>query len=104
MHQTHLLPSASRLLISCLLLFALLLSACGTATEAPTVTPVGYNPFVPLDGSSPVIVPTSADVTTVPGQPTPTEMPFIVPTAIPLEQLLPTSRSRRWPFQPIPEL
>ncbi len=99
MHKTHRLPSAFRILLT-----AILLSACGTATEAPTVTPVGYNPFVPLDGSSPVIVPTSADVTTVPGQPTPTEMPFIVPTAIPLDQLLPTSRPVGQPiYTPTPD-
>ena len=72
--------------------------------KSPRVTPVGYNPFVPLDGSSPVIVPTSADGTTVPGQPTPTEMPFIVPTAIPLEQLLPTPRPIGQPiYTPTPD-
>ena len=104
MQQTHLLPSAFRLLLSCLLISAFALSSCAPAIEAPTVTPVGYNPFVPLDGNSPVIVPTSADVTTVPGQPTPTEMPFIVPTAIPLDELLPTPRPAGMPiYTPTPD-
>lgn len=86
MTQPRLLPSAFRLLLT-----AFLLSSCTTATtEVPTITPVGYNPFVPLDGS-PVPIPTSAEGTPF-AFPTPTEGPFIVPTAIPLEQLLPTAR------------
>ncbi len=104
MRQIHLPPSAFRILTSCLLLTAILLSACGTAAETPTATPVNYNPFVPLDGSSPVVIPPSADVTTVPGQPTPTEMPFIVPTAIPLDELLPTARPAGMPiYTPTPD-
>lgn len=93
MQPTRLPPFTFQHLACCLLLSALLLSACETATEIPAVTPIGYNPFVPLNESSPVILPTSADGTIIPGQPTPTEMPFIVPTAIPLDDLLPTP----WP-------
>ena len=97
-----LLP-AFRLLRSCLLLSAFLLASCAPGTEAPTLTPVGYNPFVPLDGSSPVILPTSADGTPY-AFPTPTEGPFIVPTAIPLEQLLPTARPTGMPiYTPTPD-
>lgn len=73
------------------LLPVLLLSSCAPAQDIPTLTPPAYNPFIPLEGS-PVVIPTSAAGTAL-GQPAPTEGPFIIPTAIPLEQLLPTP----WP-------
>ena len=80
-----------RIKVTCLLLVALFFTACAPATEVPTPTPIAYNPFVPLGGGdSPVVIPTSADGTPY-VFPTPTEGPFIVPTAIPLEQLLPSA-------------
>jgi LysM repeat protein len=95
--STRFLPSAL-----CILLTAFLLSACGTTTEVPTVTPVSYNPFVPIEGS-PASVPTSVDGTPF-AFPTPTEGPFIVPTAIPLDQLLPTPRPVGMPiYTPTPD-
>lgn len=103
MQQTNLPPSAFRFLTSCLLLSAFALSACGTATEIPTVTPVGYNPFIPLDGGSSVTIPTSVDGTPY-IFPTPTEGPFLVPTAVPLNQLLPTPRPAGAPiYTPTPD-
>jgi LasA protease len=84
-----------------LLLSALLLSACAPATDIPTPPP--YNPFIPLDGSSPVTIPTRADGTAY-VFPTPTEAPFIVPTAVPLDQLLPTPRPAGVPiYTPTPD-
>jgi LysM repeat protein len=92
-----------RQIATCLLLSAFLLASCTPGTDIPTVTPVGYNPFVPLDGNSPVVIPTSADGTPY-VFPTPTEGPFIVPTAIPLEQLLPTARPAGVPiYTPTPD-
>jgi len=106
MRQTtfRLLPSAFRLLSSFLLLSAFLLASCAPATAAgPTPTPPAYDPFIPLDGSSPVVIPTRADGTPY-VFPTPTEGPFIVPTAIPLDQLLPTPRPTGQPiYTPTPD-
>ncbi len=99
----RLLPSAFRLLSSFLLLSAFLLASCAPATEVPTPTPPTYDPFVPLDGSSPVVIPTRADGTPY-VFPTPTEGPFIVPTAVPLDQLLPTPRPTGMPiYTPTPD-
>ncbi len=70
------------------------LTACISGEPSlPAVTPSPYNPFIPIQGDSSVPIPPSPG----PGQPlptlTPTEAPFIVPTAVPLSQLLPTP----WP-------
>ena len=78
-----------RIKVSYLLLFAFLLAACAPATVAPTPTPPAYDPFIPLGGDSPIVIPTSVDGTPY-VFPTPTEGPFIVPTAVPLDQLLPS--------------
>jgi LasA protease len=85
-------------------LFALLLASCAPGTaDISTVTPVGYNPFVPLGESSPIAIPTSVDGTPY-VFPTPTEGPFIVPTAVPLDQLLPTPRPVGQPiYTPTPD-
>ncbi len=73
-------------------LLAVFLASCAPATELPTVAPPGYNPFVPLEGNPTSAIPAGADGGTL-ATLTPTESPFIVPTAIPLERLLPTP----WP-------
>ncbi len=87
MQPSRLLPSAFRLLLT-----AFLLTSCAPTDISPTPAPPNYNPFVPLDGNGQPLPPT-LESTLAPGQPTPTEMPFIVPTAIPLSELLPTP----WP-------
>lgn len=89
--------------LTCLLLTGLFLTACAPGTADVTPTAVTYNPFVPLDGNSPV-VPTTDPNGTPSSLSTPTEMPFIVPTAIPLDQLLPTSRPADMPwYTPTPD-
>ncbi|MEW5939042.1 MAG: LysM peptidoglycan-binding domain-containing protein, partial [Chloroflexota bacterium] len=77
-------------------LIATLLYACASPTDEPGGFPT-YDPFLPLGGDA---VPTPI-VETGPGTfvfATPTEMPFIVPTAVPLGQLIPTFRPVGQPF------
>lgn len=88
---------------TCLLLIAFLFTACAPGTDEATITPIAYNPFIPLDGNSayqPGVDPNGTPYTVS----TPTEMPFIVPTAIPLNQLLPTPRPADMPYySPTPD-
>ncbi|MBI5841788.1 MAG: LysM peptidoglycan-binding domain-containing protein [Chloroflexi bacterium] len=53
------------------LLAALFLASCAPATRAPAVFP-SYDPFMPLDGNSPVSIPAASNV---PDSPTPTRGP-----------------------------
>lgn len=86
-----------------LILAAFLLSACGTAAETPTATSADYNPFVPLNGDPTRALPANPEGTTL-ATVTPTEAPFVVPTAIPLDQLLPTPRPVGMPIHtPTPD-
>jgi murein DD-endopeptidase MepM/ murein hydrolase activator NlpD len=87
-----------------LLLSAFILTACTPGTVDETVTPAVYNPFVPLDGNSPG-KPGTDSLGTPQSLSTPTEIPFIIPTAIPLEQLLPTPRPVDMPYySPTPDI
>ena len=89
-----------------LLLIALTLTACVRAsTAAPTPRP--YDPFVNNGGSGgggdPAFIPTNEFGTPMPFA-TVGEMPFLVPTAVPLDQLLPTPRPAGMPMQmPTPD-
>lgn len=75
---------------------AALLAACvQTYGESPLVHPT-YNPFIPLDGN-PLSAPTNGQAA-APPSPYPSDEPFIVPTAVPLDELIPRLRSSNQPF------
>ncbi|MGD8404226.1 MAG: LysM peptidoglycan-binding domain-containing protein [Anaerolineales bacterium] len=87
------------------LLISLLLSACTREAETPTVTPEGYNPFLPLGGNA-TVVPVAGGTVIAPtlppthrNGPTPTLAPFSVqipPTRLPGVPILsPTPDSPR---------
>lgn len=78
------------------LLLAGILAACTqTYGESPLTRPT-YDPFMPLDGA-PQTFPTF-DPGAPPATPYPSDAPFIVPTAIPLDQLVPRLRPAGQPF------
>lgn len=75
------------------LIAASFLSACATGTPIPVSGLPDYNPFVPLGG---IVTPASngpAGSGFDPSGLTSTDAPFIVPTAVPLNQLIATPRS-----------
>ncbi|MFZ5910290.1 MAG: LysM peptidoglycan-binding domain-containing protein [Chloroflexota bacterium] len=89
-------------------LIFLLLPACapGTAGVTPTAT-IAYNPFVPLEGASPVVVAQDASATPSPIPPTitPTKRVGPTPTLAALNALLPPTRPPGSPLvSPTPDM
>jgi LysM repeat protein len=78
------------------LLAAALLTACASSNGKAGAVPT-YDPFLPLgnDAAPTMMIEVNPGTLTVA---TPTEMPFIVPTAVPLELLVPTFRPAGQPF------
>jgi len=72
------------------MLIALLLSACTKSAETPTVTPEGYNPFVPLSENA-TVVPVVGGTVIVPTQ-APTQRSGPPPTLAPFSVQLPPAR------------
>lgn len=72
------------------LLIALLMSACTREAETPTVTPEGYNPFLPL-GENATVVPVVGGTVVIPTA-GPAQRAGPAPTIAPFSVQLPTTR------------
>lgn len=81
--------------ITALLIVAMLAACTQTYGESPLTRPT-YDPFMPLDGASQTFP--TFDGSNPVASPYPSDAPFIVPTAIPLDQLVPRLRPANQPF------
>ena len=89
------MKSILRTFVTALLMAAFLAACTQTYGESPLTHPT-YDPFMPLDGA-PQTIPTF-DAANPVASPYPSDAPFIVPTAIPLSQLVPPLRPSGQPF------
>lgn len=84
-----------RILLTALAAASLLAACAQTYGESPLTYPT-YDPFIPLDGN-PQTLPANGQAGPPPS-PYPSDAPFIVPTAVPLDDLMPRLRPANQPF------